>query len=65
MKIECECSEDGSNDQDCDDTGSCNCKENVSGMKCDACIVNTFGYPNCKGMTTVNCKMVWLLIQLI
>ena len=56
MKIECECSGDGSDDQECDDTGKCSCKDNVGGMKCDACNENTFGYPNCKGMSTVICR---------
>ena len=59
--VECECSEDGSNDQNCDDTGNCSCKDNVGGMKCDVCNENTYGYPNCKGMATVISEMVWLL----
>ena len=46
---DCNCSEVGSINQVCDDNGQCNCKDNVCGLKCDACDVNTFGYPICEG----------------
>ena len=44
---ECDCNEDGSDD--CMDDGYCICKENVSGLKCDSCTEDAFGFPECLG----------------
>ena len=46
---DCNCSENGSINQECDNKGQCNCKNNVDGMKCDVCHLNTFGFPTCEG----------------
>ena len=46
---DCDCSENGSINQECDDKGQCTCKNNVDGMKCDVCHLNTFGFPTCEG----------------
>ena len=46
----CECNEDGSHDITCDDdTGVCNCKDNVTNEKCDQCTSSFFGFPACEG----------------
>ena len=39
---ECECNEDGSVDERCDDEGKCSCKPNVIGDKCENCEENHF-----------------------
>ena len=56
---ECACNPAGSADLQCDENGDCPCKagfgKNVTedgliiGGKCDACLPNYFGYPNCRG----------------
>ena len=46
---ECECNEDGSVDERCDDEGKCSCKSNVIGDKCSECQPDHFDYPRCEG----------------
>ena len=46
----CECNEDGSHDITCDDdTGVCNCRDNITNDKCDQCTSGFFGFPTCEG----------------
>ena len=46
---ECECNEDGSVDERCDDEGKCSCKSNVIGDKCSKCQSDHYDYPRCEG----------------
>ena len=47
--LECQCNKEGSVEEDCDvDDGTCNCKENIVGIKCDECKESYFGFPQCK-----------------
>ena len=46
---ECECNEDGSVDERCDDEGKCSCKSNVIGDKCSECQPDHYDYPRCEG----------------
>ena len=46
---ECDCNEDGSNGNTCDDNGLCSCKANFMNDKCDTCNVGFFNYPTCEG----------------
>ena len=46
--VDCKCDLEGSNGNDCDDYGKCNCtNENVIGDKCNSCAGGFFGFPNC------------------
>ena len=54
---DCDCTENGSINQECDDNGQCNCKDNVGGMKCDVCDLNTFGFPTCEGKDFENVNL--------
>ena len=47
--IECNCDEDGSIYENCDDTGKCSCKHGFDGDKCNTCANNFFGFPFCLG----------------
>ena len=54
--LDCDCDPNGSKSLQCDDNGNCQCKEglNIStdpedGGKCDSCIQDYYGFPNCKG----------------
>ena len=56
--IECFCNPEGSESLQCLKDGSCVCKPNVGkgelnndGLveKCDYCLPNFYGFPNCKG----------------
>ena len=39
---------EGSNGNDCDDYGKCNCtNENVIGDKCNSCAGGFYGFPQC------------------
>ena len=48
---ECECNEDGSVNELCDEaSGKCTCKENVIGDKCTQCATEFWGIiSNCEG----------------
>ena len=46
----CNCNKDGSRLMNCDVSGQCECKENVGGDKCDACMSGFIGFPECKSM---------------
>ena len=49
----CNCTVDGSNaTMGCDAAGQCHCNCLVQGLKCDECVDNYFGFPNCED----NCK---------
>ena len=49
--LECECNEDGSVNELCDEaSGKCTCKENVIGDKCTQCATEFWGLiSNCEG----------------
>ncbi|XP_017779043.1 PREDICTED: laminin subunit alpha isoform X2 [Nicrophorus vespilloides] len=50
----CICHEDGY--EKCDnDSGTCICKKNVVGEKCDRCEVNHYGFQNGEGCDSCNC----------
>jgi hypothetical protein len=51
---ECECNEDGSVNELCDEaSGKCTCKENVIGDKCTQCATEFWGIiSNCEGIST-------------
>lgn len=47
----CKCHPEGTvnSERSCDhETGSCECKENITGRACDKCLPGFFGFPNCK-----------------
>nr|XP_026696566.1 laminin subunit alpha-5 isoform X4 [Ciona intestinalis] len=50
--LECDCNADGVEnvtDRGCDVAdGQCNCKETVTGQRCDQCKPGYFGFPNCR-----------------
>ena len=57
--IDCACNAEGSADGTCEnDSGKCNCKDNVVGNKCTECVSEYYGFPDCKGMR-------WLLYKII
>ena len=47
--IACDCNILGVKDQSisCADSGQCNCKDTIEGMKCDHCKDNFYGFPTC------------------
>ena len=54
--LDCDCDPNGSKSLQCDNDGNCQCKEglNIStdpkdGGKCDSCVQDYYGFPNCKG----------------
>ena len=48
ISIGCNCNTEGSKSFECDNTdGSCTCKPNNSGEKCEKCTRGLFGFPNC------------------
>ena len=54
--IECNCHQDGSLDDNCDDAGKCTCKTGIdgviqgfSGEKCGKCDDGFYGFPYCQG----------------
>ena len=45
----CGCNEDGSVNEECNESGQCQCKENVVGVKCDSCSPGHLNnFPGCK-----------------
>ena len=47
--LACGCSSAGSESSSCDQgSGTCKCRPNYSGAKCDSCAPGFFGYPNCQ-----------------
>lgn len=61
----CECSELGSVNQECGETGMCDCRVGVMGAKCDTCQENYFlegRTGNCTGKLCNNSTrvQVWL-----
>ena len=49
MFIDCNCIEEGSVGNKCDEIGQCNCKRHFEGLKCSRCKQYFFGFPSCKG----------------
>ena len=63
FSLACKCNEKGSETSQCNDAGMCTCKANTQGTKCDSCIDNHFGFPDCKdckcdktGSTSLKCS---------
>ena len=50
FNLACKCDEQGSLTELCDDDGKCDCKPNIVGEKCDACLDQFYSFPQCKGM---------------
>ena len=50
----CGCNAEGSISYECNKNGQCQCKANIGGSKCDHCVDNTFGFPNCAGELTLS-----------
>jgi len=44
----CDCDELGSTSIDCNRNGQCSCKQGYSGLKCDTCAEDYYGFPDCK-----------------
>ena len=62
FSLACKCNEKGSESSQCNDAGICTCKANTQGTKCDSCIENYYGFPNCEeckcdktGSTSLQC----------
>ena len=47
MFTACFCDKDGSNGIDCDVQGKCDCKDNITGDKCDQCKCGHYKFPDC------------------
>ena len=45
--LECECNAQGSAKLSCNSDGICACKDNITGDKCDDCILGHFPFPDC------------------
>ena len=52
--VACGCNARGveKGDLTCNNTGSCNCRCDVVGDKCNMCQVGHQGFPDCEGMST-------------
>ena len=46
-------------DSSCNNNGTCACKDNYGGNKCDSCIEGFFGFPNCQGIS----HSVWFFVK--
>lgn len=47
--LDCDCDIKGTREGICDkDNGKCLCKEGYGGKRCDMCIAEYYGYPDCK-----------------
>ena len=50
LAVWCNCSDVGSQDQDCDpQSGQCKCYPNFSGINCNDCAKDFLGHPQCTG----------------
>ena len=49
VTLECDCSPEGSVDNNCNENGVCNCKPNITGDKCDEPSVGYYDFPDPKG----------------
>ena len=47
------CNTIGSENENCDDRGFCNCKCNVVGSKCDECASEFYNFPKCIGKSWI------------
>ena len=47
--LACDCNDKGSKYHMCDSDGNCDCKSNVIGNKCTACMSGYYRFPNCHG----------------
>ena len=54
--IECKCNQEWT--IGCDDTGTCTCKEDYTGLKCDTCLPMFYGFPNCQGNQSILCHQI-------
>lgn len=45
ISIDCKCAE-GSRHKSCDDSGQCECKSNISGLKCNRCAPGYYDFEN-------------------
>ena len=52
---DCECNEHGAQDNRCDTAGQCSCHANVTGLKCDRCVSDTFNLSSGNGCEPCNC----------
>ena len=47
IDLDCDCNADGSTSLQCKDDGSCDCKNYITGQKCDQCMENYYNFPTC------------------
>jgi len=45
--VACGCDEVGREEDDCDNSGQCNCKVSFTGRTCDRCAAGYYRYPEC------------------
>ena len=45
--LACDCNDQGAANMSCNSDGICACKENITGNKCDECILGHFPFPDC------------------
>ena len=55
MFTDCDCNQEGSKGDTCDnENGQCSCELNISGKKCDQCVDGLYGFPKCQGRFLVS-----------
>ena len=54
MFLDCGCDPKGSVSENCDDEGTCSCKKNVCGPKCNKCCTGYDNFPKCD-----KCAVEW------
>lgn len=54
MFLDCGCDPKGSVSENCDDEGTCSCKKNVCGSKCNKCCNGYDNFPKCD-----KCAVEW------
>ena len=68
MFLDCGCDPKGSVSENCDDEGTCSCKKNVCGSKCNKCCNGYDNFPKCDKCANgyygfPNCKTVKLIFS--